>query len=202
MLIELNEEERQRLALAIVETCVRETRLEVLHSGVEPHTQTGDYSDVTVSTPAGAISWNELSRISNDEMRALMIEVVNRVYTFLGAPDDLIALRAAAGWNRPQLDPALDSVLRRRQLMREGYSLAEAMAVHPPGGLAAEPSTPPAPVAPAPSPDQLRDLAAAAEVSPAWVHRASQALMTAASEWESTQFDAMDASEAAWLAET
>ena len=40
------------------------------------------YSDVTVVSPYGEIAWDRLSRLSDDEMRELMIDVVDRCYGF------------------------------------------------------------------------------------------------------------------------
>jgi hypothetical protein len=60
----------ERLALAMVETCVRNTGLETLHAGTFPRSATGDYADVTVVTPDGNLPWTEVSRISDDEMKA------------------------------------------------------------------------------------------------------------------------------------
>ncbi|MDX2074469.1 MAG: hypothetical protein SFX19_08930, partial [Alphaproteobacteria bacterium] len=71
------------LAKALAVTCVRNTFLEDLHAGKTPRTQAGDFSDVKVMTPSGEIAWNELSRISNDEMQRLMKEVVNKLFTAL-----------------------------------------------------------------------------------------------------------------------
>jgi hypothetical protein len=34
-------------------------------------------------TPYGEIPWSELSRLNDEEMKVLMIEVVNKTYTFL-----------------------------------------------------------------------------------------------------------------------
>lgn len=51
------------------------TDLEVLHSGISPKSSTGDYSDVEVIYPEGKIKWNDLSRISDKEMRLLMLSV-------------------------------------------------------------------------------------------------------------------------------
>lgn len=45
------------LALALVETCVRNSRLEELHTGISPDSAVGDYSDVKVVTPYGDIPW-------------------------------------------------------------------------------------------------------------------------------------------------
>src|SRR5262249_52592487 len=71
------------LAKAIVALCVRNTFLEDLHAGTTPSSKTGDYSDVKVVTPYGEIPWNKLSRISDEEMKCFMKEVVNYLYTFL-----------------------------------------------------------------------------------------------------------------------
>ena len=71
------------LAKAITALCVRNTFLEDLHSGITPSSQAGDYSDVKIVTPYGEIPWQKLSRLSDDEMKRLMQEVVNKVYTFL-----------------------------------------------------------------------------------------------------------------------
>jgi len=54
---------------------VRNTELENLHAGITPSSKTGDYSDVKVVTPYGEIPWDNLSRISDVEMRVLMLDV-------------------------------------------------------------------------------------------------------------------------------
>ncbi|TPN87087.1 hypothetical protein [Aquimarina algicola] len=71
----------QNLAKQITLECFRNSYLEDLHKGVSPYTKTGDYSDVKIITPKGEISWNELSRINNEEMQRLIVEVVDRVFT-------------------------------------------------------------------------------------------------------------------------
>ena len=67
------------LAKALAITCVRNTVLETLHAGKTAESQAGDYSDVKIITPAREIPWNELSRISDEEMKCLMKEVVNKL---------------------------------------------------------------------------------------------------------------------------
>ena len=64
--------------------CVRQnTDLEDIHSGVVVETETGDYSDVMVFDGKGnVIPWTEVQRISAEEMKALIKDVVNNVYTF------------------------------------------------------------------------------------------------------------------------
>lgn len=109
----------ERLALAIVETCVRNTGLETLHAGTFPRSAVGDYTDVTVATPYGDIPWTEVSRISDDEMKALMIEVVDRVFTYLSFPEELAGVRTATGaWDRPRLNADLMKTVRRGQTGR------------------------------------------------------------------------------------
>lgn len=115
-----NDEDRdlQRLTLALVETCVRNTRLEELHAGRTPRSFTGDYSDVTVLRPDGAIPWTEVSRITDEEMKALMIEVTDRLYTCLGVPEALDGLRTSTGrWDPPKLDANL---MKRVERTRAG----------------------------------------------------------------------------------
>ncbi|PQZ84546.1 MULTISPECIES: hypothetical protein [unclassified Brevundimonas] len=110
----------ERLALAIVETCVRNTGLETLHAGTFPRSAAGDYTDVTVVTPYGDIPWTKVSRISDDEMRTLMIEVVDRVFTYLNFPEELAGVRTATtAWDRPRLNADLMKTVRGRQVGRE-----------------------------------------------------------------------------------
>ncbi len=111
-----------RLAKALVEICVRNSGLEDLHAGIFPDSEAGDYSDVKVVTPYGEIPWTRLSRISDEEMKRLMIEIVDRVFTFCSYPEELAALSAQARkWNRPRPDRQLmKTVQRRRALLDAG----------------------------------------------------------------------------------
>ncbi len=104
-----------RLAQALVEVCVRNSRIEDLHAGTFPDSEQGDFSDVKVVSPYGEIPWTKLSRISDDEMKQLMIEIVDRVFTFLTFPEEL-AVRSAQvrKWQRPRLDPELMRTVQRR----------------------------------------------------------------------------------------
>ncbi|MGA2186092.1 MAG: hypothetical protein ABSH47_24010 [Bryobacteraceae bacterium] len=74
---------QKRLAKYMVLQCFRNSLLEDLHSGITPSSGAGDYSDVHVTTPYGEIPWSRLSRLSDEEMKGLMIDVVNRTYRFL-----------------------------------------------------------------------------------------------------------------------
>ena len=81
--IQHNEAVRKRLAKLMAHDCFRNTKLEDFHSGKYPSSITGDYSDVKVVSPFGEIPWKELSRLSDEEMKILMIDVVNQCYKFL-----------------------------------------------------------------------------------------------------------------------
>ena len=74
---------QKRLAKYMVLQCFRNSPLEDLHAGISPNSASGDYSDVQVSSPYGTIPWPEVSRFNDDEMKALMIDVVNRTYRFI-----------------------------------------------------------------------------------------------------------------------
>ncbi len=76
------------LAKLLTAACVRNTYLEDLHAGIFPSSETGDYEDVKVVSPYGESPWNRLSRLNNDEMKILIKEVVNKLYTFFERQDD------------------------------------------------------------------------------------------------------------------
>ena len=57
--------------------------LEDLHRGYEPHSWTGDFSDVKVITPEREIPWNELKLISDKEMHFLMIKIEKSIQNAL-----------------------------------------------------------------------------------------------------------------------
>ena len=110
--IQKNDVVRKRLAKYMALHCVRNTRaLEDLHSGTLPESESGDYSDVKVVSPSGEIPWSKVSRISDEEMKAMMIGVVNQCDQFLAmlfttpAGDDVIeelkGRDAVPGWNDP-----------------------------------------------------------------------------------------------------
>ena len=103
--------------------CVRNTGLEALHAGTVPVTHTGDYSDVRVIDADGReIAWNDVSHIDDDQMQALMKQIVNRLYTFNLKIDDP-GFRAlldrwvgvAGQWDQPELDEVLIRALSGRQ---------------------------------------------------------------------------------------
>ena len=81
--ISSNPELIKRLAKYLAQQCFRNTVLEDLHAGITPDSQTGDYTDVVVRSPYGEIPWPRLSRLSDEEMKALMIDIVNKTYRTL-----------------------------------------------------------------------------------------------------------------------
>lgn len=103
---------KTELAKAITAFCFRNTdTLEGLHAGVLPVSNTGDFSDVFVIDGNGnKIPWNEVGRISDDEMKALMQTAVNRVYAVLSHEGDArfeesilhYALVFTHGWDEPE----------------------------------------------------------------------------------------------------
>lgn len=106
-----------QLARLIAVICVRNSRLEDLHTGRVPVSRTGDGSDVVVEDGDGnRIPWSEVSRIDDAEMRALMREIVDRLYTFQLRIDDP-AFRAeierwaaaTARWDAPKPDAVLSA---------------------------------------------------------------------------------------------
>jgi len=112
----MNEEDEKRiaahLAKAMAIICVRNSRLEDLHAGQVPTSRTGDGSDVTVIDADGnRIPWKDVSRIDDDEMHALMRDIVNRLYTFHlksdepGLREEIERWLTVAGkWEDPQID--------------------------------------------------------------------------------------------------
>jgi hypothetical protein len=105
---------QQRLAKYMVLQCFRNSMLEDLHAGTSPSSASGDYFDVTVSSPYGVIPWAKVSRLNDDEMKRLMIDVVNRAYRFIhtlfdeSTGGDLLFRLAESDplphWNEPALD--------------------------------------------------------------------------------------------------
>ena len=108
--VRVNENDAKQIALGMAVLCVRNTFLEDLHAGTTPSSQTGDYSDVKVVSPYGEIEWARLSRISDDEMRQLMKEVVNKLFSVLLRLNEpafvesikTFGARRTARWDEPQ----------------------------------------------------------------------------------------------------
>ena len=94
--------------------CVRNTGIEELHAGTVPVTHTGDYSDVFITDADGRqIPWSDASHLDDDQMRSLMRQIVDRLYTFHLKADDAGFrdhldrwLAVAERWDEPKLDEA------------------------------------------------------------------------------------------------
>jgi hypothetical protein len=116
----------EKVAKSLVELCVR-SAVEDLHAGIFPSSQSGDYSDVKVVTPYGEIPWTRLGRISDEEMKRVMIDIVNKTYTFLRYLEELAAESAQTRhWNRPKLDRDLMVSVRHRRAARRSLRRFEA----------------------------------------------------------------------------
>ena len=114
----MNRDNEKRIAAKMAKTlammCVRNTGIETLHAGIVPVTHAGDYSDVRVIDADGReIGWNDVSHLDDDQMRALMREIVNRLYTFNVSIDNLEYrnrvdrwARIADRWDEPDEDIA------------------------------------------------------------------------------------------------
>lgn len=104
-----------KLTKVMAMMCVRNTKLENIHAGVAPVTTTGAYSDVIVLDAEGRrIPWTDVSHINDDQMRGLMTDIVNRLYTFQMRIDDpeLHAwidrwAAVAEKWDNPEFDQGL-----------------------------------------------------------------------------------------------
>lgn len=107
-----------QLARLMAVICVRNSRLEDMHAGRVPVSRTGDGSDIVVLDGEGnRIPWTEVARIDDDEMRALMREIVDRLYTFhLRIDDPLFRAEierwaaATAHWDAPKPDAILSAI--------------------------------------------------------------------------------------------
>lgn len=84
----MDEATAKQLALGLASLCVRNSSLEHLHAGIVPNSPSGDNSDVFVSTPDGNIPWSQVSKITDAEMKQLMLEVVDKIYTVLLRQND------------------------------------------------------------------------------------------------------------------
>ena len=101
--------ERSDLAKSIVLHAFRNTLLEDIHAGREVRSKTGTFDDVKVVTPYGEIPWSDVSHISDEQMRTLMIGAVNTVYTMLAFPH--LRFRGPVGWNEAEPDEGMMTVI-------------------------------------------------------------------------------------------
>jgi hypothetical protein len=61
-----------------------------------------------------------VSRIDDEEMKSLMIEVVDRIYTILTHPDAFGRLMGASRWDIPKLSPALMNWVEKVHARKRG----------------------------------------------------------------------------------
>lgn len=101
----------------LLASIVRNSYLEDLHAGHFPKSNCADYSDVKVVSPHGEVPWREVSRLDDIEMKKLMKQIVNRIYTALRYMDDphvmkhLEVYRALASYfDEPEVAEELRSV--------------------------------------------------------------------------------------------
>jgi hypothetical protein len=106
------------MARILTMMCVRNTELENLHTGIVPVSKTGDFTDVKVIDADGReIPWPEVSHFDNDAMRALMQQIINRIYTFYLKSDDPQFRQKIDRWMEPSLrwdKPDLDERFVRK----------------------------------------------------------------------------------------
>ena len=110
-----------RLAKLMAIICVRNTGIEELHAGTVPVTHMGDYSDVFITDADGRqIAWSDASHLDDDQMRNLMRQIVDRLYTFhLKADDQGFRdhldrwLTVAERWDEPKLDESFFATISR-----------------------------------------------------------------------------------------
>lgn len=117
----------ERIAAQIAKTltmlCVRNSRIEDFHSGTVPVTHAGDYSDVRVIDADGReVAWNDAAHLDQDQMRAFIKQIVNRIYTFHMLRDDFefresldhwVAI--AEKWDEPEIDQAFIATLAKSE---------------------------------------------------------------------------------------
>jgi len=107
--------------IALTHFIFRNGPIEDIHAGKGPLSKTGDFSDVKVVTPYGEIPWNELSRITEEEMKVLNKFMVNRLalyHKFIATKDietleKIMRFNYAFGedWDEPEIDDDLKSLL-------------------------------------------------------------------------------------------
>lgn len=108
------------VAKMIVARCVRYTSIEPIHQGRLPCSKTGDYSDVKVVDPFQEIPWNELGRITQEEMKRFTKEAVNKMFTVLvyleanrEIPVGRHAFHSPHDWDDAEIDPYIEKIFNR-----------------------------------------------------------------------------------------
>ena len=92
------------------------TVLQDFLTGITPYSEAGDYSDVSVRTTAGEILWSKLSRLSDEEMKTLIIDAVDPIYWLLQTLfDDVGAILSLQERQRSALLPQ-ESAFSQKEL--------------------------------------------------------------------------------------
>jgi len=118
---ELERASAASFAKMIALRCVRNTSIEGIHAGQLPRSKTGDYSDVKVVTPFGEIPWNEVSRISDKEMKVFNKEVVNKLFTIFlyldkhEMPKGPHAFHAPTDWDDAEIDSYIAQIFEHEK---------------------------------------------------------------------------------------
>lgn len=109
-----------QLSKSLAMVCFRNV-LEPYHLGTAPITQTGDYTDVKVTDASGReLSWHEVSKIDDEQMKEIVKAAVNRLYTWFLMADDLSGnehlqrwITAAQRYDEPELDQGMMNLSKR-----------------------------------------------------------------------------------------
>ena len=74
----------KRMAEALAFMCLNNHFRQPLHSGHDPVSRTGDYTDVMITDAKGRrMPWCQVSRVSSLERKKMMEDVANAIYDFL-----------------------------------------------------------------------------------------------------------------------
>jgi len=109
-----------RLAKLMAMICARNTKIEDLHARIVPVAHKSDYQDVFITDAEGRqIPCAEECHLVDVQMRHLMRQIVDRLYTFYLKADDLGFrdrldrwLSVSDPWDEPQLDVTFFSSVR------------------------------------------------------------------------------------------
>jgi hypothetical protein len=101
----MNRDNEKRIAAMMAKPlammCACNTCLETLHAGTAPVSHAGNYSDVRfIDIDGREIPWNDVTHLGRDDVRALMKEIVNRIYTFNISIDDSEFHDQVGRWTR------------------------------------------------------------------------------------------------------
>ena len=100
------------MARMLAYNCVRNTFLEDLPAGDFPDSMSKDDADISVAGPKGAVPWSRVSRLSDDEMKTLMVEITNKIYTCLIMGQRVPFMPVPGYWQEPELDASFVGAAR------------------------------------------------------------------------------------------